>query len=326
VDNSQYKQYLYGLDLISQQKINDYRYYQYDGLGSTRALTDATGTLTDQYNYDAFGTLINQTGNSDNDYLYTGEQYDSELDQYYLRARYYDQGVGRFTQLDTWAGNSQSPITLNKYLYGNADPVMHTDPTGRFSIGSVSIGGAMMGALAVSSIGAYSIGQGLASPDEDFGYNDTQKGWLILASMAGSGSSLLDLITSKIEEDNEGSVIMYHGSSIDSLVSLLNGSPLSAAVAKERKFPNEGSLLGFYLTPDYDAAEFFGIRRGSGVIRFEFTKNAFQAVRAGSIMQPIPPIGSSTQSPGIEMIVRPVIFPLFDSLRESGQITVAPAD
>ncbi|MFL0806491.1 MAG: hypothetical protein K6L60_04295 [Oceanobacter sp.] len=137
VDNSQYKQYLYGLDLISQQKINDYRYYQYDGLGSTRALTDVSGTLTDQYHYDAFGTLINQTGNSDNDYLYTGEQYDSELDQYYLRARYYDQGVGRFTQLDEWAGNSQDPITLNKYLYGNADPVRYVDPTGRFSIGSL---------------------------------------------------------------------------------------------------------------------------------------------------------------------------------------------
>jgi len=134
VDNSQYKQYLYGLDLISQQKINDYRYYQYDGLGSTRALTDASGTLTDQYHYDAFGTLINQTGNSDNDYLYTGEQYDSELDQYYLRARYYDQGVGRFTQLDEWAGIDANPITLNKYLYGNADPVLGIDPSGNMTL------------------------------------------------------------------------------------------------------------------------------------------------------------------------------------------------
>ncbi|WP_200911156.1 RHS repeat-associated core domain-containing protein, partial [Pseudoalteromonas sp. P1-9] len=56
--------------------------------------------------------LQNQTGTTDNNYLYTGEQFDGDLDQYYLRARYYDQGVGRFTQQDAWMGRDGEPVTL----------------------------------------------------------------------------------------------------------------------------------------------------------------------------------------------------------------------
>ncbi|PWQ99702.1 polymorphic toxin-type HINT domain-containing protein, partial [Leucothrix arctica] len=57
---------------------------------------------------------------------------------YYLRARYYNPHQGRFTQQDTWMGNNSDPITLHKYLYANANPVNMVDPTGMFSLGSVS--------------------------------------------------------------------------------------------------------------------------------------------------------------------------------------------
>ncbi|WP_037987297.1 RHS repeat-associated core domain-containing protein, partial [Teredinibacter turnerae] len=63
-------------------------------------------------------------------------QFDRSVDQYYLRARYYDQGVGRFTQMDTWMGRVRDPITLNKYLYAEADPAGKVDPSGKMSIGS----------------------------------------------------------------------------------------------------------------------------------------------------------------------------------------------
>jgi RHS repeat-associated protein len=132
--------YLYGDDLIKQTQAANDRYYLYDGLGSTRALSDSTGTITDTYNYESFGSLLNQTGSTENDYLFTGEQYDSGLDNYYLRARYYDQNVGRFTQMDTWMGNNQDPVTLHKYLYANVDPVNNIDPSGNFSLSSISTG------------------------------------------------------------------------------------------------------------------------------------------------------------------------------------------
>ncbi|MCV2885508.1 RHS repeat-associated core domain-containing protein [Aestuariibacter sp. AA17] len=84
----------------------------------------------------SFGTLLNQTGSTDNDYLFTGEQYDSELDNYYLRARYYDQNVGRFTQMDTWMGNTLIPSSLNKFVYAESDPVNNYDPSGNFLVSS----------------------------------------------------------------------------------------------------------------------------------------------------------------------------------------------
>ena len=129
-------------DLISQTKGTTTHYYHYDGLGSTRALSDTSGTLTDTYAYayDAFGELLQQTGTTENRYRFAGEQYDAGLDQYYLRARYYDQGVGRFTQQDTWMGKDSDPITLHKYLYANSDPVNFTDPSGQMSLGSMMTG------------------------------------------------------------------------------------------------------------------------------------------------------------------------------------------
>ena len=69
-----------------------------------------------------------------NNYRYTGEQFDPNAGFYYLRARYYDQMVGRFTQMDAWLGNELYPITLNKFLYANADPVIFIDPSGNIAM------------------------------------------------------------------------------------------------------------------------------------------------------------------------------------------------
>ena len=133
VDGEEIASYLYGLDLISQERNDVDAYYLVDGLGSTRGLADSTGNVTDIYHYDAYGNLIDSVGSSENDYLFAGEQFDSNLDQYYLRQRYYDPSVGRFTRRDTWEGRNNEPITLHKYIYANANPVNYIDPSGLFS-------------------------------------------------------------------------------------------------------------------------------------------------------------------------------------------------
>ncbi|WP_245555099.1 RHS repeat-associated core domain-containing protein [Hahella ganghwensis] len=104
------------------------------------------------------------TGSTENDYRYTGEQYDAGLDQYYLRARYYDQGVGRFTQMDTWMGVNSDPITLHKYLYANADPVAYTDPTGNFGLFEASVTNTIATELSLMKVDA-----GLSALDTVFG-------------------------------------------------------------------------------------------------------------------------------------------------------------
>ncbi|MGH1428927.1 MAG: RHS repeat-associated core domain-containing protein, partial [Arenicella sp.] len=84
-----------------------------------------------------------------------GEQFDAGLDQYYLRARYYNQGIGRMTQFDTYQGNNFDPHSLHKYVYTHNDPVNNIDPSGNISIASVTAGFNTAVSLSTSAIRTY---------------------------------------------------------------------------------------------------------------------------------------------------------------------------
>jgi RHS repeat-associated protein len=140
------RSFVYGLSRISQRQFiansstSLTSFYVYDGHGSVRALTDQTGAVTDTYDYDAFGTIINSSGTTPNNYLYSGEEYDPDLHDYYLRARYYVPRTGRFLTIDPYLGNLEDPISLHRYLYAGADPVNRIDPSGRqFDMVSLSV-------------------------------------------------------------------------------------------------------------------------------------------------------------------------------------------
>jgi len=68
-----------------------------------------------------------------NNYLYFGEQFDANTGFYYLRARYMNPSTGTFISMDPYAGSIFDPISLHKYLYANANPIMNRDPSGRDS-------------------------------------------------------------------------------------------------------------------------------------------------------------------------------------------------
>ncbi|WP_018016108.1 choice-of-anchor A family protein [Teredinibacter turnerae] len=198
--------YTYGHDLISQLRENTPSFYIYDGLGSTRALSDSVGAISDTYDYEVFGELLNQTGATENDYLFTGEQFDRSVDQYYLRARYYDQGIGRFTQMDTWMGDSENPITLNKYIYANADAVNGIDPSGNMTLNQtmVGIGGlAILGTIAINSYNnAMSLDRADA-PGFDGTFTDRELGVIALLALGSSSPGLLRMVLGSEEEVND---------------------------------------------------------------------------------------------------------------------------
>ncbi len=113
----------------------------------------STGVLNAQYAYDAFGNMQVESGTSDTNYLYTGQQYDDVTGLYSLRARFYDPSNGRFMSRDTYTGNYDTE--LNRYVYGMNNPVTHSDPSGRAALsefGSISFESAhtagKLGALA----------------------------------------------------------------------------------------------------------------------------------------------------------------------------------
>lgn len=143
VNGAVQRAYVFGHDLISQRQLIGgswtTSYFGYDG-GSVRFLTDASGAITDTYNYDAFGALVSNTGSTPNDYLFVGEQFDANVGFYYLRARYMNPFNGRFVTRDTHEGTIFDPLTLHKYLYVANDPVNKIDPSGLF-FASVAVAG-----------------------------------------------------------------------------------------------------------------------------------------------------------------------------------------
>ena len=81
--------------------------------------------MENRYAYDAFGNLLGQEEAFPNRILYAGQLYDQETGQYYLRARYYNPTIGRFSQEDTYWGDG-----LNLYAYCANNPVRYFDPSG----------------------------------------------------------------------------------------------------------------------------------------------------------------------------------------------------
>jgi RHS repeat-associated protein len=122
-----------------------------DGLGSTRLLTDANGAITARYSYDAFGsilgTILGVLNRPATNILFTGEQFDSTLKEYYLRARYYDPAAGRFDSFDSFPGLMVQPGSLTTYLYASDDPANRVDPGGHFD--------GAIGLMAASAIGNF---------------------------------------------------------------------------------------------------------------------------------------------------------------------------
>ncbi len=118
--------YVWGLGLISRVKPNGTtHYYHYDYRGSTLAMTDYSQNVTHEYLYSDFGEILNIVEADDNAFCYVGKYgvMTEGNDHYFMRARYYDAGIGRFL--------SEDPVWhTNLYPYADNDPVNMIDPLG----------------------------------------------------------------------------------------------------------------------------------------------------------------------------------------------------
>ena len=159
-----------GTELLSQTRGGVTSYYLHDGQGSVRNLTDGSSAVTDTYAYTAYGEPYSQSGSSENSYQYTGQQYDQLTGLYYMRARYYLPGEGRFLSADpinsgapklltapksscpagpcgvsSCSRSAQQPckdgcnsqslgMANNRYNYASADPINKVDPSGLFEV------------------------------------------------------------------------------------------------------------------------------------------------------------------------------------------------
>jgi RHS repeat-associated protein len=146
VNGSVTRTYAYGLSRISENQLLGSTwtpsFYGYDGHGNVRFVANSAGAITDSYTFDAFGAQIATTGTTTNPYLYGGERFDSGLNLYHLRARYYNMLTGRFETMDPLSKQNScckprktfDPATLHEYAYARNNPVNRIDPQGTADI------------------------------------------------------------------------------------------------------------------------------------------------------------------------------------------------
>ena len=126
------KRYIRGNDLVYADKgeNTEKTYYVTDMHGNVVQLLDESGNVTKTYEYDSFGNEVKPEKKDENPYRYCGEYYDKETEEVYLRARYYEPGVGRFITRDTYTGESDEPLSLHLYTYCANDGVNYVDCDG----------------------------------------------------------------------------------------------------------------------------------------------------------------------------------------------------
>jgi RHS repeat-associated protein len=139
-----------GKRIARRQSSGTVHYYFADHLGSSRVVTNATGTILDDSDYYPFGGERVVASSSGNRYKFTGKERDSESTLDYFGARYYSSQQGRFLSPDEFTGgpvdafSSSDPLppgplpyaqivepqSLNKYAYAYNNPLRFTDPDG----------------------------------------------------------------------------------------------------------------------------------------------------------------------------------------------------
>ena len=114
-----------GYELLKKETNNKQYYYHQNEHGDVTHLTNVDGEIENSYSYDVFGSIREEKEVVFNYFKYSGEQYEKEIEQYYLRARFYNPVIGRFTQEDVYRGDG-----LNLYVYVVNNPLLWIDPSG----------------------------------------------------------------------------------------------------------------------------------------------------------------------------------------------------
>ena len=115
--------------LLSQHREGQTSHFHYDGNGNTRALTDDTQAVTDQYAFTAFGDEVATSGITKNRHRFGGRygyQHNTLTGDLYVRERIYEPTKGRWLSKDPLRMSKE----LSPYLYAGNTPTMRVDPSG----------------------------------------------------------------------------------------------------------------------------------------------------------------------------------------------------
>jgi RHS repeat-associated protein len=203
--------YVYGLGLLYEvtetSNSTNMLTYHFDYRGSTVALTDANGNITDRIEYSVYGTTTFRAGTNDTPFLFNG-RYGVMTDAnglLFMRARYYNPYICRFLNPDPagFAGG------LNWYAYADGNPVSFVDPFGLYvgADDAIAMGGGALIGLAAQGIGDLLHGHlsswqhyvaaavGGAAGGEATLYTGPGGGLLVRATVSGAVSGFMGNVT-----------------------------------------------------------------------------------------------------------------------------------
>jgi len=219
-----------------------------DALGSVRQETDATGAVTAAREWSPYGEEV---GGAQTGLGFTGEWWDVAVGLQYLRARWYDGTVGRFTQVD--------PIRAEHlYAYVVNNPVNLIDPTGYFSeeIIKNSLGGEGAGLFADwGGLEFYSY----------FEYRPKFSGLLLLLKRARSGDQVRN---GRLAWD------IFQGMSIkweEPWFLGTTGCPERIVLSRDAIFTTDDKDLGAYIDELGIQRNLWYLYLGGGYVYHEFT-------------------------------------------------------
>ena len=114
------------------QPANTVHYYLSDHLGSSTKIISSAGVVEEESDFTAFGSELSATSGA-NHYKFTSKERDSETGLDYFGARFYSNGLGRWTSPDPKGmalRHLLNPQKLNKYAYVLNNPAGAFDPDG----------------------------------------------------------------------------------------------------------------------------------------------------------------------------------------------------
>ena len=182
--------YSYGLQRLGADYNGAQTVYLYDGRGSMVNETNGSGTSMSAYLYDEWGNLlsgkVHTNGFYSDLYLYNGEATDITTGLQYLRARYYDPEMGRFIQQDSYLGKTSRPLSQNRYIYVENNPLNYIDPSGH---------------MAAKELNAISVAY-----NSDFITKETVARIVLLRNTIGNGLTVDDLLKKYPKKNNNTDV------------------------------------------------------------------------------------------------------------------------
>ncbi|KAF4571716.1 hypothetical protein EYR40_008236 [Pleurotus pulmonarius] len=197
--------------LTSSSGSSSVNYFHTDHLGSITAVSDESGDIITQYEYDPYGQVRIIKGADVSRYKFSGKEKFGDL--YYFGARFYDPEIGRFLTIDNYPLSMEGikPSTFNMYLFSRNDPINFIDLNGNVPwwhwlvdavlvavgiaclfipvVGSI-IGGALIGA-GVNGFG-YDIQASISGENNDKDWGIQLGIGAAIGAIGGAASGLLD--------------------------------------------------------------------------------------------------------------------------------------